>query len=150
MTEIIGLRAGDDRWEAVAAFAEESAWRAGPYLARQMRAGHFRDWERVFAAFSDGRPAGYCVFAEKDELPDEYGLSPFIGFVYVDPSHRGRRLSQRMLDCVTRYARDCGFETVYLMSGEKGLYEKYGFVKMGEYPTVWGTVDQLFSRPTGA
>lgn len=149
MTEIFALTAGDPRWEAAAAFADGSAWRAGPYLAREMRAGHFHDWERVFVAYAEGAIAGYCVFAEKDELPEAYGLSPFIGFVYVDPLHRGHRLSQALLDSAVRYAGKCGFDRVYLMSGEKGLYEKYGFIGLGEYPNVWGTADQLFYRETG-
>lgn len=36
------------------------------------------------------------------------------------------------------------FEKIYIMSGEIGLYEKYGFVKLGDYKTVYGSVDQLF------
>ncbi|MCR4584763.1 MAG: GNAT family N-acetyltransferase [Lachnospiraceae bacterium] len=32
------------------------------------------------------------------------------------------------------------------MSGEIGLYEKYGFEKIGNMTTVYGTVDQLFRR----
>ena len=35
------------------------------------------------------------------------------------------------------------------MSGEHGLYEKYGFEKIGEYRTIFGTTDQLFYKNTG-
>ena len=35
-------------------------------------------------------------------------------------------------------------QMIYIMSGEIGLYEKYGFVKLGDYKTVYGSVDQLF------
>ena len=41
-----------------------------------------------------------------------------------------------------------GWEKIYLMSGEIGLYEKYGFVKLGDYRTVYGSTDQLFVRDT--
>lgn len=34
----------------------------------------------------------------------------------------------------------------YIMSGEQGLYEKYGFVKMGDFKTRYGTEDQLFQK----
>ena len=30
--------------------------------------------------------------------------------------------------------------------GERGLYEKYGFEKIGEHRTTYGTTDQLFRR----
>ena len=34
------------------------------------------------------------------------------------------------------------------MSGEKGLYEKYGFRYMGDYGTVYGNKEQLFVKDT--
>lgn len=30
------------------------------------------------------------------------------------------------------YAKSIGFEKVYLVSGENGLYEKYGFIKIDD------------------
>jgi len=35
---------------------------------------------------------------------------------------------------------------MYIMSGEVGLYEKYGFVKMGEYKTIYASKEQLFYK----
>lgn len=32
------------------------------------------------------------------------------------------------------------------MSGEVGLYEKYGFEKLGDNATIYGTTDQLFVK----
>ena len=147
--EIELIYQGHPLWEKVAAFARGSSWSAGPYLANMMEKNAFRDWERVAAAVDGDRIAGYCVFAEKDELPEEYGFSPFIGFVFVDEKYRGRRISEQMIREVTRYAGTLGFPKVYLMSGEQGLYEKYGFEKIGDYPTVFGTTDQLFQKNTG-
>ena len=140
---------GHPLWEETTAFARASSWSAGPYLAGMMANNAFQDWERVAVATDGDRPAGYCVFAEKDELPEEYGFSPFIGFVYVDEKYRGRRISGQMIHEVVRYAGTLGFRKVYLMSGEHGLYEKYGFEKIGEYRTIFGTMDQLFYKNTG-
>ena len=144
--EILLLQQGALFWEETIAFAEASSWRAGPFLARRMRANDFQSWERVIAAVEDGRVVGYCTLSEQDELPERYGFSPFIGFVYVDEEYRGHRLSGRMIDAAVRYAGELGYRAVYLMSGERGLYEKYGFEKLGEYETIFGTVDQLFQR----
>ena len=142
------IRQGHPLWEDTIRFARDCSWRAGPALAKHMEANAFRDRERVIAAVEEGRLVGFCTFAERDELPEEYGYSPFIGFVFVEEAHRGNRISQRMIEAALRYAKDLGYDTVYLMSGEQGLYEKYGFVKMGIYPTIYGTADQLFSRGT--
>ena len=142
------IRQGHPFWNTTIRFARDCSWRAGHVLAERMKANAFRDWERVIVAVKEGSIVGYCTFAEQDELPEEYGYSPFIGFVFVEEEHRGKRISQRMIEAALRYAKGLGHGTVYLMSGEQGLYEKYGFARIGEYETVYGTRDQLFSRST--
>lgn len=106
----------------------------------------FLAWERVIVAADGENIAGYCTLSEKDELPDGYPFTPFIGFVFVDERYRGKRISEKLIGLALRYAKDLGYRTVYVMSGERGLYEKYGFMKMGDYETVYGTTDQLFQK----
>ena len=146
------MQKGHPLWDRTIAFAQSCSWKAGPFLAERMRANDFRDWERVVAAVEDGRVAGYCTFTEKDELPEGSGFSPFIGFVFVDERYRGRRISEKMIRQVLSYAKTVGFRTVYILSGEHGLYEKYGFRKIGDCRTTYDTTDQLFAidLPAGA
>ena len=87
-------------------------------------------------------------FTENDELPEEYKFTPFIGFVFVDEPYRGKRLSELMIQSAILYARELGYEKIYIMSGEIGLYEKYGFEKLGDYETIYGSIDQLFVKST--
>ncbi len=61
-------------------------------------------WERVAAACGVGRVICFCTFTEKDELPEEYGYSPFIGFVFVDGGSRGRRVPEKMVSRAVEYA----------------------------------------------
>lgn len=150
MIGIYQMTAGHEYWDTIAVFAENCSWRAGKALAMLMRSGGLADDERVFAAVEDGEPVGFCTFSRKDELPDKYDFTPFIGFVFVDEKHRGRRLSEKMIHAVIDYARSLGHERIYIMSGEIGLYEKYGFEKLGDYETIYGSVDQLFVRSTRA
>lgn len=138
------LQKGHPLWERVIDFAEKSAWQAGPILARWMREDAFRGWERVIAAVEGDEIAGYCTIAERDELPEDCGYGPFIGFVFVSEPFRGRRLSEKMIRRALDYAGTLGHPRVYLMSGEKGLYERYGFQKLGDFETIYGTVDQLY------
>ena len=147
--EIHLMRKGHPLWEKLAAYAKECSWRAGPVLAEQMRKAAFRDWERVIAAEEDGHFIGYCTFTERDEMPEGCGYSPFIGFMFVDEKYRGQRLSETMIRRALDYAASLKFTRVYIMSGEKGLYEKYGFKKLGVFETVCGTKDQLFYIDVG-
>ncbi|MDO5137636.1 MAG: GNAT family N-acetyltransferase [Oscillospiraceae bacterium] len=135
-------------WNDTIQYAFKSSWRAGPYLANMMRNNSFQDWERVIVAVEDGDIIGYCNFTEKDEMPDDQPYSPFIGFVYVDEEHRGHRVSEKMIEKARRYAKELGYKDIYLMSSEHGLYEKYGFEKIGEFGTVFDTTDQLFRKST--
>ena len=146
MQEIYLMTQGHPCWNETIALAENCSWRAGPFLAKKMRDNDFLNWERVCAAYVDGKAAGFCTFAEKDELPEEYEFTPFIGFVFVDESCRGKRLSEQMIQSILPYARELGYEKIYIMSGESGLYEKYGFEKIGDYETIYGSIDQLFIK----
>ncbi len=144
--EIEIMMEGHPFWEKTIAFAETSSWRAGPYLAKMMKNHAFHDPERVIAAIEKDQVVGYCTFAEKDELPEDSGYTPFIGFVFVDEGSRGKRISEKMIVAACDHAKAFGYETVYLMSGEHGLYEKYGFEKVGDFKTVYGTTDHLFQK----
>lgn len=133
-----------EKWESVATFAENCSWRAGKYLANLMRINSFKDWERVFAAFDGDDPMGFCTLTEKDELDPKYPYSPLIGFVFVDESFRGRRISEKMIHKAIEYSRSIGYNKIYIMSSEKGLYEKYGFVYIGDYENIYNEKEQLF------
>ncbi len=136
-------------WNDAIDFAENCSWRAGKSLATLMKENQFLDWERVFVACVEEKIVGYCTFAQKDELPEQYNFSPFIGFVFVDEKYRGNRISEQMINSVIAYAVKLGIEKIYIMSGERGLYERYGFEKIGDFETIHNTVDQLFVKTIG-
>ncbi|MDE6280730.1 MAG: GNAT family N-acetyltransferase, partial [Oscillospiraceae bacterium] len=100
MTEIHLMTPGHALWDEIISLAETCSWRAGPFLAEKMKHNEFKGWERVCAACVDGKAAGFCTLAEKDELPEKYTFSPFIGFMFVDEPYRGKRLSELMIDKV--------------------------------------------------
>ena len=51
-----------------------------------------------------------------------------------------------MIAAALDYAESNGYETVYILSGESGLYEKYGFENIRDVGTIYGTVDHLFQK----
>ena len=140
------MKSGHPLWNKTITFAENCSWRAGTALAKRMRENDFAENERVLVALENDDIAGFCTFANNDELPVEYDFSPFIGFMFVDEKYRGHRLSGKLIDAACGIAKEQGFSTVYIMSGEVGLYEKYGFEKLGDYATIYGTTDQLFHK----
>ena len=148
MTEVHLMTAEHTYWKETISLAKNCSWKAGSFLARQMQDNEFKEWERVCAVCANGRVAGFSTFTEKDELSEQYDFTPFIGFVFVDEQYRGKRLSEKMIQSIISYAKELGYEKVYIMSSETGLYEKYGFVKLGDYETIYGSIDQLLFKET--
>ena len=142
--EIQMIQKGHILWDKTISFAQSCSWKAGPYLADRMKVNSFKGWERVVVAVENETIVGYCTFSERDELSNECDYSPFIGFIFVDEQHRGKRISEKMIRQTLSYAKSIGYRTVYIMSGEHGLYEKYSFEKIGDFHTIYGTTDQLF------
>ena len=133
-------------WDKTISFAETCSWKAGPYLAKKMRNNEFEEVERVIVATENNNPVGYCTFSLKDELTEDSEYSPFIGFIFVDEKCRGKRISEKMIKAALDHAKSNGYKNVYILSGEIGLYEKYGFEKIGVLTTIYGSVDQLFQK----
>jgi len=131
-------------WNSVIEYAESCSWKAGPFLSKDMREHHFVNWERVFIAREKADIVGYCTLAQTDCIPD-VTYTPYIGYMFVGESYRGKRLSQNLVQCALEYAKNLGFSKVYLVSGEQGLYEKYGFEKIEERKDIWGGNEQIFS-----
>ncbi len=108
---------------------ENCDWSAGSYLCSLLREGRFRtqygETSRVLLLAEGGRLAAFCTYAEKDDIADTE-LTPWLGFVYTYPEYRGRRLMGRLISRVKEEARENGYETLWISSREKGLYEKYG------------------------
>ena len=145
--EISVISYGHPLWDKTISFAENCSWRAGPYLARKMRNNEFEKIERVIVATENNMPVGFCTFILKeDELPEDTKQSPFIGFVFVDEKSRGKRISKKMIDAALDYSKTNGYQIVYLISGEIGLYEKYGFKKIGNVTNINNKSEQLFQK----
>ena len=104
-------------------------WAGGQYLCQLLTEKRFHehcgDTARVLLLVNGPKLVSFCTYAEKDEITDT-DLTPWMGFVYTFPDYRGRRLMGRLICRVKETARDHGYDTLWISSGETGLYEKYG------------------------
>ncbi len=109
---------------------ERSDWRAGAFLGRLLRNGEFFDAvgkdSRVLLLTEGDELISYCTFAEKDDIQPT-DLTPWVGFVYTFPEHRGHRYAGLLFDEVERLAKERQVTDVYLSTNHIGLYEKYGW-----------------------
>jgi len=122
------LKPNHPEWETVAHHISSVSWKAGNHLASKMKKQEFSDWEAVLiGSNNDNTLVSFCTINKTDSLPTT--LTPFIGYVFVSESFRGQRLSEKMLKHAEEYLAHLGFISVYLQSGEIGLYEKFGYKK---------------------
>ncbi|MDT2849842.1 GNAT family N-acetyltransferase [Vagococcus carniphilus] len=115
-------------WNKYANKISEVSWRAGASLAEKMNNHFFSDWERVIVGISDDDLVCFCTVSKVDGLADNT-FTPFIGYVFVGETYRGKRVSQQLLSYAEAYLKELGFQSIYIVSGEIGLYEKYGYKK---------------------
>ena len=127
-------------------------WSAAHYLARRLRAdtlrAHCGPDAEVLLLVEGGELLAFCTLSDNDEI-DAPALTPWIGFVYVFPAHRGHRHSGRLIEYALKKARRAGREYVYLSSDEVGLYEKYGFVPFRRMTNIWGHESRVYRRAPG-
>jgi len=140
--DIVALTSADPLWDKANHYMDNCGWEGGPRLAYMMRDG-FLDWERVFVAVEDGNIAGYCSLQKDDYIPN-LDYTPYVRFVFVGEPYRGARLSERLCMTAIAYAKSLGYDRVYLTSDHVGLYEKYGFIKLGDEPDQDGEPEGIF------
>ncbi len=140
------LQSTDDKWLEMADKIAQVSWRAGQSLADKMRSNHFSDWEVVMVGLAETEEiACFCTISKEDGLLDST-LTPFIGYVFVSENCRGQRVSEKLLTQAESYLKEIGFGEVHVVSGEIGLYEKYGYRALTQSETVHGAVETVFVK----
>ena len=137
----------DQLWELAIKYAEKCSWRAGSFLAKDMREKKFNDWERVLIVLENNTIAGYCTLAKTDCIPDVI-YTPYIGYMFVGEIFRGNRISEKLILRALEYAKELEFEKVYLVSDQINLYEKYNFIKIEERFDLWGNKEKIYIHET--
>ena len=131
-------------WQDVAEYAEHCSWQTtGKHFSNKMRRKEFKDWERVFIALEHDSVAGFCALTKKSDVLN-IPYTPLIGFVFVGAAHRGKKIAEKLCFAAIRYAKEIGFETIYLYSTLVNFYEKMGFIKIGEIEAPWGETESIY------
>ncbi|MFI3938887.1 GNAT family N-acetyltransferase [Vagococcus fluvialis] len=140
------LDASNKEWDNVANQISQVTWRAGKSLSEKMHSNYFTDWERVIVGrSSEGKLTSFCVVSKKDGLTDNR-ISPFIAYVFVSEEYHGYRLSEELLNIAVNYLKEQQFKVAFIVSGEIGLYEKYGYKKLKNRTTIHGDIENLFEK----
>lgn len=90
----------------------------------------------TFVALDGERLVG-TVGVWRCDLISRQDLWPWLAALYIDESQRGKGLGERLQQHAVAYARQAGFDHLYLYALFEGYYERFGWDYIGdglEYP----------------
>lgn len=124
---------------------KKSDWSSGAFLFELLSKGTFFDavgeGSRVLLLTEEDELISFCTYAKKDDIqPTE--LTPWMGFVYTFPEHRGHHYVGKLFEAIERIAKEDGISEVYISTNHIGLYEKYGCA----FKTLMNDMDGTPSR----
>ena len=146
--EIKKVDKGTPLAEELLHFAENFSWlEVREHTVHQIKNWIFEDWETPFAAIADGRIVAMATVMKTDyyPLPEIY---PWISTIFVTESHRGNKISGKLIDFANKYAAQLGFPRTYIPSEHTGLYEKYGYRYVKDIVNYGGDTDRLYVKET--
>lgn len=143
--EINFITPKDNSRDSLINYANSCDREAWPILAKKMQWNDFSDWEKVFIATENDKIIWYCTFTKEDWIPD-CDYSPFVWFMFIDEKYRWKRVSEKMVNAVEKYAKTLNFKKLYIVSDHKGLYEKYWFEKCDEKADDLWRIETIFVR----
>ncbi|MBC9725178.1 helix-turn-helix domain-containing GNAT family N-acetyltransferase [Streptomyces sp. TRM68367] len=133
---------GDLGWivqRNAALYAAEYSWNADyeglvARIVADFAEDHDPHLERVWIAELDGRPVG-CVMCVRDEAPATARLR----LLLVEPDARGLGIGDRLVRAVIDFARGVGYRDLVLWTNDvltaaRHIYQRHGFVLVGEKP----------------
>lgn len=108
----------------------QSDWGAGQFLYQLLSEKSLKktcgEKTEVLMAVDGEELLAFCTYAEMDDVQPT-NLTPWVGFVYTYPEHRGNRYAGLLLKRAEELAAEDQKEYIYISTNHVGLYEKYGY-----------------------
>lgn len=128
---------------------KDSDWNAGKWLYELLKNKKLKEFvgenTKVLMLVHEGELISYCTLADKDDIqPTE--LTPWIGWVYTFPQHRGHRYFKKLLDYAEELAKSDGIKNIYISTNHTGLYEKFGYELFGMMKDINGEDSRVYTR----
>lgn len=143
--EIARIEYKTELCERTVNYAEKCSWVVGKHIVMLLRNNSFTDWEALFVALDGDNIIGFCSFMKEDYYP-ENKYSPWISSIFVDERVRGNRVSHKLIEYAEKYAKEYGFDKVYIPSNMIGFYEKCGYTPIDKLVNYGGDTDIIFVK----
>ena len=124
-------------------------WNAARFLVDLLKKGTFFEmlggWGKLLLLLDGEELISFATLTGQDSVRDET-LTPWIGFVFTKPQHRGHRYAGLLLNKAESLAKELGYGQIYLGTDHIGLYEKYGYVYRDNRLDYWGEDTRIYCK----
>ena len=128
---------------------QKSDWAAGEYLYHLLKNNSLKNLvgekTHLFLLVDGEELISFCTLAERDDVQPT-DLTPWIGFVYTHPEHRGHRYAEKLLAHAESAAHQDGAQSVYISTNHQGLYEKFGYTYLSTMNDVNGEPSRVYVK----
>jgi len=100
---------------------------------------------QTFVALHNGKAIG-TVGIWRCDMVSRQDLFPWLSALYVMSEYRNSGIGSKLQDYVTTYAKELGYEKLYLYSDIENYYEKNGWELIDKGVTFAGEYDQIFLK----
>ena len=100
-------------------------------------------YEESFLIVYEEQLIGFFQIKKDDGLVDK-NFEPWLCRLFVDENYRGNRITELVSEFSLNYCVDFGFDKIYLSTTHKGLYEKFGWKKIGSGVSMSGIERDIF------
>lgn len=126
----------------------KSDWGAAHYLCYLLKENKLNELvgkARVLLLVEGDELISFCTLAEKDDVQPT-PLTPWIGFLYTFPTHRGKGYAEELIKYAETLAKSDGKNTLHISTNHIGLYEKYGYEFLGIMKDIEGEDTRVYVK----
>ena len=127
----------------------KSDWRAGQFLHYLLKENKLceliGDGARVLLLVEDDELIAFCTLAKMDDIQPT-DLTPWIGWIYTFPEHRGNRYAGKLIAYAEKLAEQDGAKAVHISTNHIGLYEKYGYEFLATMKDIEGEDSRVYRK----
>ena len=128
---------------------QKSDWSAGAFLHDLLKEEKLKslagEQTKLFLLTEGDELISFCTLAERDDIQPTT-LTPWIGFIYTYPEHRGHHHAQTLLQFAEQAAAKEGAKRVYISTNHQGLYEKYGYTFLQTATDIGGDPTRVYKK----
>ncbi len=128
---------------------EAYEWQAAKFLATLLKENRlesvFGGWGDLYLLVDGDTLVSFITLSAQDCISAP-SLTPWLGFFHTAPEYRGNRYGKILIDYVCQIARNSGYKIIYIATDHIGLYEKYGFVYLGNLIDIYGVDSRIYKK----